>query len=57
MLGNEKGFCVRDVALPRLEWRWATLDVPKLSPARFRLSRPMPIEQGMAKVTSKHSGR
>jgi hypothetical protein len=37
-LGIEKGICLCDVALPRLECRWATFDVLKLSPARFRLS-------------------
>src|SRR5487761_1207351 len=55
--GIDEGFCVRDVSVERLNRRWATLQVPKLGPVRFRLSRPLPAKHGMARVTSDRSGR
>jgi len=55
--GIDEGFCVRDVSVVRLNRRWATLHVPKCGPVRFRLSRPLPTEHGMARVTLDRSGR
>jgi putative transposase len=55
--GIDEGFCVRDVKVQRLNRRWATLHVPKCGPVRFRLSRPLPAEHGMARVTLDRSGR
>ena len=55
--GIDEGFCVRDVRVEQLNRRWATLQVPKIGPVRFRLSRPLPTEHGMARVTSDRSGR
>jgi len=55
--GIDEGFCVRDVKVRRLNRRWATLHVPKCGPVRFRLSRPLPAEHGMARVTLDRSGR
>ena len=40
--GLDEGFCVRDVTVVRLNRRWATINVAKLGPVRFRLSRPLP---------------
>jgi putative transposase len=55
--GINEGFCVRDVSVERLNRRWATLQVPKIGPVRFRLSRPLPAKHGMARVTSDRAGR
>jgi len=55
--GIDEGFCVRDVSVVRVNRRWATLHVPKCGPVRFRLSRPLPAEHGMARVTLDRSGR
>ncbi len=55
--GIDEGFCVRDVSVVRLNRRWATVGVPKIGPVRVRLSRPLPTEHGMARVTSDRSGR
>jgi len=55
--GIDEGFCVRDVKVQRLNRRWATLHVPKCGPVRFQLSRPLPAEHGMARVTLDRSGR
>jgi len=55
--GIDEGFCVRDVSVQLLNRRWATLQVPKLGPVRFRLSRPLPAAHGMARVTAERSGR
>jgi len=54
--GIDEGFCVRDVSVVRLNRRWATLQVPKIGPVRFRLSRPLPAEHGTAWVTSDRCG-
>jgi putative transposase len=55
--GIDEGFCVRDVSAVRLNRRWATLQVPKCGPVRFCLSRPLPAEHAMARITSNRSGR
>jgi len=55
--GINEGFCVRDVSVVRLNRRWATIRVPKCGPVRFRLSRPLSAEYGMARITSDRAGR
>lgn len=55
--GISEGFVVRDVKVRVLSRKWATLNVPKLGAVRFRLSRPMPAEHGMARVTLDRAGR
>ncbi len=55
--GIDEGFCVRDVVVERLNRRWATIVVPKIGRARFWLSRPLPGEHGMARVTLDRAGR
>ena len=46
-----ESFCVRDVVVRKLSRKWAMALVPKLGPVRFRLSRPMPDNHGMGRVT------
>jgi len=55
--GRDEGFCVRDVKVTRLNARWAEITVPKADRVRFRLSRPLPGEYGMARVTADRAGR
>jgi IS605 OrfB family transposase len=55
--GISEGFVVRDVKVRALSSKWATLNVPKLGAVRFRVSRPMPDEHGMARVTLDRAGR
>ena len=55
--GLDDGFCVRDVHVQVLSRRWAQITVPKCGPVRFRLSRPLPDEYGMARVTRDRAGR
>ncbi len=55
--GLDEGFCVRDVHVHVLSRRWAQITVPKCGPVRFRLSRPLPDEHGMARITRDRAGR
>jgi transposase len=55
--GPEEGFCIRDVHVRKLSGKWAEVAVPKASRVRFRLSRPIPKEPGMARVTLDGAGR
>jgi putative transposase len=55
--GRDEGFCVRDVRVVKVARRWATIFVPKCGPVRFRLSRALPVEFGMARVTLDRAGR
>ncbi|MBI1844121.1 MAG: transposase [Actinobacteria bacterium] len=55
--GRDEGFCVRDVTVVKLNRKWATVFVPKCGPVRFRLSRPLPAEHGMARITLDRAGR
>jgi putative transposase len=49
--GRGEGFCVRDVAVRRLNGRWSELTIPKAGRVRFRVSRPLPPGRlGMARV-------
>lgn len=54
---RNNSFRVRDVSVRKLNRRWAELLVPKLGYVRFRLSRPMPAEYGMATVSRDRAGR
>ncbi len=54
---QHEGFCVRDVTVHKLNAKWAEVNVPKMGPLRFRLSRPLPEEFGMARVTMDRAGR
>jgi transposase len=55
--GQDKGFCIRDVTVKRLNRRSAEVCVPKVGKIRFRLSRPLPTKFGMARVTLDASKR
>ena len=52
-----QGFVVRDVKARRLNRNHAEVLVPKLGWVRFRLSRDLPADPGMARVTCDRSGR
>lgn len=54
---DAQGFTIRDVSVRKLSRKWSTVDAPKLGPVRFRTSRPLPDDYGMAKVTLDRSGR
>ena len=55
--GRDEGCCVRDVHVRRLTRRWAAVFVPKVGWLRFRLSRPLPVTTGMARITCDRAGR
>lgn len=46
--GKHESFCVRDVSIRRINGKWARIHIPKCGYVRFRLSRPLPAEFGMA---------
>jgi putative transposase len=48
---RNNSFRVRDVNVRKINRRWAELSVPKLGMVRFRLSRPLPAEYGMATIS------
>jgi putative transposase len=54
--GRSDGFCVRDVNVRTLNAKWSEVAVPKCGHVRFRLSRPLLADGGMARVTLE-SGR
>jgi putative transposase len=54
---RHNSFRVRDVSVRKINRRWAELLVPKLGMVRFRLSRPLPVEYGMATISLDRSGR
>ncbi len=54
--GRDDGFAIRDLTVRRLSRKWATVNVPKLGPVKFRLTRPLP-ETKSARVTVDRSGR
>jgi len=55
--GGDEGFCVRDVKVSKQSSKWAELAVPKCGRVRFRLSRPLPADSGMARITQDRAGR
>ncbi|MGC2774926.1 MAG: transposase [Bradyrhizobium sp.] len=56
-VGKHESFCIRDVSIRKLSGRWATVRVPKCGAVRFRLSRPLPPDFGMGRVTKDAAGR
>lgn len=54
---RNNSFRVRDVNVRKINRRWAELLVPKLGMVRFRLSRPLPAEYGMATISMDRAGR
>jgi putative transposase len=52
-----QGFVIRDVRARRLNRNHAEVFVPKCGYVRFRLSRDLPADPGMARVTCDRSGR
>ena len=52
-----QGFVIRDVTARRLNRNHAEVFVPKCGYVRFRLSRDLPADPGMARVTCDRSGR
>lgn len=52
-----QGFVIRDVKARRLNRNHAEVFVPKLGWVRFRLSRDLPADPGMARVTCDRAGR
>lgn len=55
--GQDDGFCVRDLKVRTFSGKVAELLVPKCGYVRFRLSRPLPADPGMARVTLDRAGR
>lgn len=55
--GRREGFCVRDLHVRQINRKWAEIQVPKCGWVRFRLSRPLPQEFGMARITLDGAGR
>ena len=55
--GIHESFTVRDVKLRRYDRHNAAILVPKCGWVRFRLSRPLPAEHGMARFTMDRAGR
>jgi IS605 OrfB family transposase len=54
--GECESFCVRDVTVHQLNHKWAELTVPKSGKLRFKLSRPLPDDYGMARVSKSNDG-
>lgn len=52
-----QGFVIRDTKARRLNRRWGEIFVPKCGYVRFRWTRALPVEAGMARVTLDRSGR
>jgi len=55
--GRSEGFCIRDVTVKVINGKWATVHVPKCGHVRFRLSRRLPEQYGMGRVTCDAAGR
>jgi putative transposase len=54
--GNQ-GFAIRDTKARRLNRRWGEVHVPKCGWVRFRWTRALPAQLGMARVTLDRAGR
>lgn len=48
---GKQGFVIRDTRVRRLNRKWAEVFVPKCGWVRFRWTRPLPANLGMARVT------
>ena len=55
--GVHESFTIRNVSVRRFDRRWAAILVPKVGWVRFRLSRPLPDQCGMARFTMDRCGR
>ena len=55
--GQHEGFLIRYPAVHMVNRKWAIVNVPKVGPVRFRLSRPLPIDTKSARVTLDRAGR
>jgi len=54
---KSQGFVVRDVRTRRVSRHWGEVQVPKCGWVKFRWSRPLPQNPGMARVTLDRAGR
>ncbi len=52
-----QGFVIRDTKVRRISRKWGEVYVPKCGWVRFRWTRPLPGEPGMARVTLDRAGR
>ena len=52
-----QGFVIRDTRVWRLTRRWGEVQVPKCGWVRFRWTRALPVDLGMARVTVDRAGR
>jgi putative transposase len=52
-----QGFVIRDTKVRRVSRKWGEVLVPKCGWVRFRWSRPVPEDPGMARVTLDRAGR
>ena len=54
---GRQGFVIRDTRVRRITRRWGEVQVPKCGWVRFRWTRTLPAELGMARVTVDRAGR
>jgi transposase len=54
---SAQGFTIRDTRARRVNRRWGEAYVPKCGWVRFRWTRPLPAELGMARITCDGAGR
>ena len=54
---GRQGFVIRDTKVRRLTRRWGEVQVPKCGWVRFRWTRALPADLGMARVTVDRAGR
>ncbi|HSS92192.1 MAG TPA: transposase [Streptosporangiaceae bacterium] len=54
---GRQGFVIRDTRVRRLTRRWGEVQVPKCGWVRFRWTRTLPADLGMARVTVDRAGR
>jgi transposase len=54
---GRQGFVIRDTRVRRVSRRWGEVQVPKCGWVRFRWTRALPADLGMARVTVDRAGR
>jgi transposase len=54
---GRQGFVIRDTRMRRVTRRWGEVQVPKCGWVRFRWTRALPVDLGMARVTVDRAGR
>jgi transposase len=54
---GRQGFVIRDTKVRRVTRRWGEVQVPKCGWVRFRWTRTLPTDLGMARVTVDRAGR